>query len=183
MYGKLWRLSSAHGSKGALGDIGVHILDFATMPVGPVVSLFCKLKTFEKAPNNRIGEYTLGANDSAMIQLEFANGALGNVAVTRHATGHRNSLQLAVYGDKAAIRLDLDTSYDLMDICRIGKDGCNQPWERHFCAKTPNNYVRFIESIRSGVNDQPDFARGAEVQKLLDACEVSDARNMPVKLG
>ena len=26
----LWRLSSKHGSKGALGDLGVHIVDFAT---------------------------------------------------------------------------------------------------------------------------------------------------------
>ena len=28
----LWRLSSKHGSKGVLGDVGVHILDFATYP-------------------------------------------------------------------------------------------------------------------------------------------------------
>lgn len=181
--GWLWRLSCAHGSKGALGDIGVHILDFATMPVGPVSSLYCRLKTFEKAPDNRIGEYTLDANDSAMINLEFTNGALGSVAVTRFATGHKNSLLLTVYGDKAAVRLDLDASYSLMEICRIGADGCNQPWERIYCAKTPNNYVRFVESIRSGVNDQPDFARGAEVQKMLDACELSDANKMPVSLA
>ena len=30
----LWRLSSAHGSKGVLGDIGVHILDFVTFGTG-----------------------------------------------------------------------------------------------------------------------------------------------------
>lgn len=171
----LWRLSSAHGSKGALGDIGVHILDFATMPVGKVSSLFCKLQTFEKAPGNTMGEYTLDANDSAMVIMEFTNGALGSVAVTRVATGHKNSLFLTVYGDKAAVRIDLDASYELMDICRIGHDGCNQPWERVYCPKTPNNYVRFIESIRSGINQQADFERGAEVQKLMDACEASNA--------
>ena len=33
--GFLWRLSSRHGSKGVLGDIGVHIVDFATYPAGP----------------------------------------------------------------------------------------------------------------------------------------------------
>jgi hypothetical protein len=34
-------------------------------------------------------------------------------------------------------------------------------------------YQRFIQSIQSGVNDQPDFARGAEIQELLDLCEKS----------
>ena len=33
---------------------------------------------------------------------------------------------------------------------------------------------RFIKSIRTGRNDQPDFARGAAVQKMLDACFESD---------
>ena len=30
----LWRLSTKHGSKGTLGDIGVHIFDFASRPIG-----------------------------------------------------------------------------------------------------------------------------------------------------
>ena len=29
----LWRLSTKHGSKGTLGDIGVHIFDFASFPI------------------------------------------------------------------------------------------------------------------------------------------------------
>ncbi len=31
----LWRLSSAHGSKGVLGDIGIHILDFRLLRHDP----------------------------------------------------------------------------------------------------------------------------------------------------
>ena len=34
----LWRLSSAHGSLGVLGDVGVHILDFATYAAGHEVA-------------------------------------------------------------------------------------------------------------------------------------------------
>jgi predicted dehydrogenase len=30
----LWRLSTKHGSKGVLGDVGIHILDFATFIAG-----------------------------------------------------------------------------------------------------------------------------------------------------
>ncbi|MBV8565178.1 MAG: Gfo/Idh/MocA family oxidoreductase, partial [Methylobacteriaceae bacterium] len=53
----LWRLSHKHGSKGVLGDVGCHILDFATYAVGmKPVSLQARLQTFQKAPDNRIGD-------------------------------------------------------------------------------------------------------------------------------
>jgi len=179
----LWRLSTGHGSHGALGDIGVHILDFATGPIGPVRRLFCALKTFDKAPDNRIGDYVLDANDTALVTLECANGALGQVAITRWATGHKNSLWLSIHGDRAALRIDLDASYEMLEICRLGADGRNQPWERIYCGKTPSIYQRFITSVRTGRTDQPDFARGAEVQHLLDACQDSAARGAFVELG
>ena len=52
----LWRLSEAHGSKGVLGDVGIHILDFATYAVGMMpVSLQARLMTFDKAEGGRIG--------------------------------------------------------------------------------------------------------------------------------
>lgn len=179
----LWRLSKDHGSHGALGDIGVHILDFATGPVGHAEKVFCLLKTFDKAPENRIGEYNLDANDSALITLQCATGAIGTLAITRWATGHKNSLSLSIHGDKAALRLDLDKSYDLLDICRIAPDGLTQPWETVYCGKTPNNHVRFVQSIRTGVQDQPDFQRGAEIQKLLDACQISAYEQKMVPLA
>ena len=46
--GLLWRLSKSHGSLGVLGDLGVHIVDFATHPAGPVAIVQCKLKTFSR---------------------------------------------------------------------------------------------------------------------------------------
>jgi len=39
----LWRLSTAHGSNGVLGDIGVHILDYATFAAGhDVAEISCR---------------------------------------------------------------------------------------------------------------------------------------------
>ncbi len=74
----LWRLSEAHGSKGVLGDVGIHILDFTTFAIGMMpLSLQARLKTFDKAEGGKIGPYTLDANDSASMQVEFENGALG----------------------------------------------------------------------------------------------------------
>lgn len=39
-----------------------------------------------------------------------------------------------------------------------------------------------IGIIGTGVNDQPDFARGAEIQKVLDACIRSDATGRAVRV-
>jgi predicted dehydrogenase len=177
----LWRLSTGHGSGGVLGDIGVHILDFATFAAGDVASLNCRLRTFHKADGDKIGEYPLDANDSAVISVEMKEGALGTIHTTRWATGHGNSLRLRVYGDEGALEVDLDKSYDTLQICR-GQDVDKAAWQSLTCPKTPSNFQRFIKSIRTGENDQPDFARGAQVQKMLDACFESDKTGNKVLL-
>ncbi len=181
----LWRLSTAHGSKGVLGDIGVHILDFATYPVGPVRQLQARLKNFtEKAPGDRVDDYVLDANDSAFITLEFANGALGSVLTTRCATGHKNSVSLNIHGEKGALRIDLDDSFEIIERLRLDpQSGKSLPWERLYTGRTPNIYERFAEAIRSGKPGEPDFARGAEIQALLDACETSEAEGRAVDIA
>lgn len=177
----LWRLSSGHGSKGVLGDIGVHILDFASFPVGKIKSVHCKLKNFKKARNNRIGEYSLDANDSAVMTVEFAGGALGTVHCSRFATGHINSVALSLHGTEGALRIDLDHSYSEMEVC-LGEDRHTATWKRITCPPTPNMYARFVRAVETGVQDQPDFHQGAAIQKALDACFRSDAedRTLPV---
>ncbi|MCC5844180.1 MAG: Gfo/Idh/MocA family oxidoreductase [Verrucomicrobia bacterium] len=177
----LWRLSSEHGSKGVLGDIGVHILDFASYPVGKMKSVNCKLHTFKKARGNKIGPYKLDANDSALIRVEFANGAMASVETTRFATGHINRLFLSIHGTLGALRMDLDTSYDEMEVC-LGEDRHRQAWKTVKCKKTPSIYQRFVNSIRTGDVDQAGFKRGAEIQKALDACFVSDAEDRTIQL-
>ncbi len=179
--GWLWRLSSKHGSKGVLGDVGVHIVDFATFPAGPIKKVFCQLKTFPKAPKNRIGEYVLDANDSAVLNVEFANGALGTIHTTRWATGHPNRLALRLHGTKGAFSFDSDLGTDCYRVC-TGPDAATAKWKDAKAAPTPNNHSRFITAIRTGVTDQPDFARGSEIQRVLDACFESDASGQPVKI-
>ncbi|MFC1461814.1 Gfo/Idh/MocA family protein [Verrucomicrobiota bacterium] len=177
----LWRLSRKHGSKGVLGDLGVHIIDFATFPVGDVKSVNGRLRTFPKARGDRIGEYKLDANDSAIMTVEFSNGAIGTISTTRWATGHLNSVKLRIYGDQGGLVVDLDESYDALRICR-GRDVNPAKWKTIRCGKTPSIYQRFIRSIKTGHNDQPDFARGAVVQKIMDACVESDKTGAAVRL-
>ncbi len=176
-----WRLSTQHGSKGVLGDIGVHIVDFATYPAGDVRNVHCRLKTFDKAPGGKIGKYVLDANDSAVITVELANGALGVIHTSRWATGHLNSLRLEIHGDKGALQVNLDESSQQIKLC-VGKDVDPCKWKTVTVPQTPSIYQRFIKSIQTGKNDQPEFARGAAGQTVLDACFLSDAEDRVVKV-
>ena len=177
----LWRLSTAHGSMGVLGDIGVHLLDFASYPAGDIRSVHCRLKTFPKAPGDKVGDYTLDANDSAIITAEFVNGALGSFRTTRWAPGHNNSITLAIYGDEGALKIDLDRSGSELELCRV-ENRKTGPWTKVDCGATPSLFERFLTSIRTGVNDQPDFARGAVIQAVLDACAQSHREDRTILL-
>jgi predicted dehydrogenase len=177
----LWRLSTAHGSLGVLGDVGVHLLDFVSYPIGEMAAVNCTLKTFPKAPQDKIGEYVLDANDTALISVPFRNGALASLQTSRWATGHANSVAVTLFGDEGSIKVDLDRSSTELELCQV-KKRVTGPWRTIKCAATPSIYQRFIRSIQKGANDQPDFARGAEIQKALDACMESHQKQRPIKL-
>ena len=178
----LWRLSTKHGSKGTLGDIGVHITDLASYAANEdIVAVNGQLKTFSKEPpKERIGEYVLDANDSSFMRVELSGGGMGTISTTRWATGQTNSLALSLYGDKGAVRLDLDKSYDSFEAC-MGRDVKSVTWKTVTCKKTPNMWQRFIKSIKTGHNDAADFERGWQIQKALDACIKSDETGRTVK--
>jgi predicted dehydrogenase len=169
----LWRLSSAHGSKGVLGDVGIHILDFATYIAGmDVAAVSCLLQTFDKAPGGRIGDYVLDANDSATLQLRLANGALGTVAATRFASGHLNDLRLRLYGQTGGLEVRFEQGESALRAC-LGPDVPTGTWSEVVCPEVPTIYQSFIAAIRGDSAATPDFARGAALQRLLDRAEAS----------
>jgi predicted dehydrogenase len=169
----LWRLSTKHGSKGVLGDVGIHILDFATFIAGmDATQISCLLQTFDKAPGGQIGEYVLDANDSATMQVRLANGALGTVAATRFATGHLNDLRLRLYGQTGGLEVRFEKAVSHLRAC-LGDDIKEGVWHDVDCPAVPTVYQRFIAAIRGEGPAEPDFARGAALQVLLDRAEAS----------
>jgi predicted dehydrogenase len=172
----LWRLSTAHGSKGVLGDVGIHILDFTTFIAGRAArEVSCRLATFDKAPGGRIGDYVLDANDSATMQIVLEGGALGTVSATRLATGHLNDLRLRLYGDKGGLEVAYEGAISRLRGC-LGDAVRTAGWTDIPAPLPPTIYERFIAAIRDEGEAIPDFARGAELQRLLDQAEISAAQ-------
>jgi predicted dehydrogenase len=174
----LWRLSEEHGSKGVLGDVGIHILDFASYAVSMTpVALQAQLATFHKAPDDKIGEYPLNANDSAVMSVRFENGALGVIHTSRFMTGYANTLKLSVFGTKGAIEIN-HGPFTSLRIC-AGDDIHNQAWRDLHADPVRTNYQRFITAVQSGENAEPNFRHAANLQRVIDRCYDIDTSAAP----
>ncbi len=173
----LWRLSTRHGSNGVLGDVGIHILDFAAYGSGSEVeAIYARMKAFDKAPGNRIGEYELDANDSFAMTAEFSNGALGVIHASRWATGHLNELRLRMHGDRGALEVIHTPEGSSLRGC-IGEDVETARWREIDAGQVPTNYERFVTAVRERRPVEPGFRHAADLQKVLDlAIEAETAR-------
>ncbi len=170
----LWRLSKKHGSNGALGDIGIHIVDFASYGSGlDIAHVFGRLKTFDKAPGNKIGEYDLDANDSFTMNVDFINGAIGTIQASRTAGGQLDQLRLRIYGEKGSLEIVYDTGKSSLRAC-LAADVDTATWREIAFDPVETNYQRFVAAFRAGKTSEPSFRRAANIQKVLDQAQVSD---------
>ncbi len=170
----LWRLSSAHGSNGVLGDVGIHIVDFATFGAACDLSrVFCRLHTFPKAPNDKVGEYVLDANDSFSMSVGLENGAIGVVHASRWAVGHLNEIRLRLYGDKGGVEVVHNMNGSTMRAC-LGADREKGKWRAVRVKAVKTTYQRFVAAVRGGGASEPSFRQAAILQKVLDLSVVSN---------
>ena len=170
----LWRLSSAHGSRGVLGDVGIHILDFASYVADQKpISVHCRLKTFHKAEGDQIGAYNLDANDSFIMSLEFDGGAVGVVHASRWMTGYANARNLASTARRAGSRSG-SRARGWACASAPAPDIETQTWRDVECPPVPNTYETFIDAVRRGDTLEPSFRRAAELQHVLDLAFESD---------
>lgn len=165
----LWRLSERHGSTGVLGDVGIHIFDFTTYAANsPVVSITSHLKTFDKAPGNRIGEYTMDANDSMMMTAELECGATGVIHASRFAPGHLNDLSLRIFGTEGGLELTNAGQLGTLRIC-AGADLAAATWREVPLSPVATNFEHFAAAVRDGKQMKPDFATATRLQAIIGA--------------
>ena len=178
----LWRLSDAHGSKGVLGDVGIHILDLASFVANQFPSsVHCRLKSFAKADGDRIGEYVLDANDSFVMSLAFDGGALGIVHGSRWMAGYANAQQLAVFGSEGALEILFESDVSSLRLC-AGEDVHTQTWRNVECPPVPLVYETFIEAVHTGIQAEPSFRRAAELQRVIYLCFATNESGLALHL-
>ncbi|MFV0506307.1 MAG: Gfo/Idh/MocA family protein [Bacteroidales bacterium] len=180
----LWRLSKEHGGFGALHDVGCHILDTVSMLTGDITQVYCKLPVYHKADGDKIGEYKLDANDSSLIMATTNNGTVGNISISRWATGNINAINIRLSGTKGALRIGFDTYFDgaCLELC-VGTNNIDEAiWEQVYCESVDSLYRQFVDSAKARRHHVPDFRRGSYIQGLLEACNISNKENREVEV-
>lgn len=195
-----WRLKKETAGSGALGDIASHAIDQVLFLLGDrVTEVTGHLHTFvnrrpgTSGPAGGLEDVTV--DDAAWATLSLASGAVASVEASRVATGRKNSLQLEVYGDKGALRFDLENLNELafLDATAPAREQgfrrilVNEPEHPYLKAWWPQGHIigwehtfthevrDFLLAVSSGTAPSPSFEDGLAVQRILDAVEESAA--------
>lgn len=172
----LWRLSTQHGSLGVLGDVGVHLLDFGCFAANDrVADVRCLLRTFPKAAGDRIGEYPLDANDTAVLTASLAGGAVAVFQASRWMSGHHNVLHLRLFGEEGALEVVHGDGADSLRSCLGAAAVKAREWRDENPAPQPKTIERFIAAVRDGGPAEPDFAHACALQQVIDMAFAADA--------
>lgn len=186
-----WRFDRQQGS-GILGDLGSHLIDLARWYVGDIAKASGHLATYVARPGPD-GQVLDPANDSALVALEFANGAQGTIHVSAvaHVGDRGQSFQAALYGEAGSLELDFDfkeaelrslrAGEEQWQVLRVppelwGDETNSPPLDMQFLAPFVNQSVGprgFINAILEDRPVSPNFYDGWKAQEVVDAAIVS----------
>ena len=84
-----------------------------------------------------------------------------------------NDLKLRIFGTKGGLDVAYENNVSSLRAC-TGDDILTATWRNVETLSVQTNYQRFIDAVRSGEQVEPDFARGAALEKVLDLAVQSD---------
>jgi predicted dehydrogenase len=118
-----WRSDRAQGGYGALGDIGVHIIDLARFLAGEIEAVSAMTATF--VPERPLAEHPgemgrVTVDDAFVSTVRFANGAIGTLEASKVATGHKNRNMFEINGSHGSVQFDLERLNELRVYLREG---------------------------------------------------------------
>jgi predicted dehydrogenase len=186
-----WRFDPAISGAGVVGDLGTHWIDMARWLMGEIVAVSATIDRFvQRAPRPDGSSYD-PAEDSALIQCRFENGALGVLhasAVAWEGTGFGQTHELDLHGSAGTLHAynDWDTVQQVRGI-RAGAPGPaavlpipETIWQgvrrdtvhntyRDVFRETEAQARAWLSAVAAGAKVQPDLATGARVQVIADA--------------
>ena len=166
-----WRDQRTLGGLGALGDLGVHLIDMIRWWVGDFERVLADMRPL--IPERQVA----GADDVQKSELddtcafltELEGGVQGVFQVSRCAI-RSNYIHIDLYGSHGTLvfRFERET----MQAKLLGAQGLHEelreismPQHMH----TPSPQENFIDGIRTGTQVQPSFYEGLRVQQVADA--------------
>ena len=197
-----WRFDTQHGN-GILGDLGSHMIDLAHWLVGDITRVSAHLATSVERMGADGRALSTAANDSALLTVEFANGACGAIVVSAvaHMAEREQFHEVSLYGEGGTLELNTSslavqmrgvrqgqTEFEVLtvpDEFRMGVDLSLPLWDRLSMAMQTQSLGdrQFIDAILNDRPAAPDFEDGLRVQAVIDAALESHRRGcwVPVR--
>jgi len=187
-----WR--SQGRANGNMGDLAPHIINAALRLMGPITSLMAEVETVHThrpAPDGSLQPVT--NDDQAHLTCRFESGVLGQLFISRVATGRKMGFAYEITGTKGAIRFDQEDQnafwlYRTDDPAgqrgfRKILTGPDHPDYLPFC-QGPGHGTgyqdlitiqasHFLRAIANGSPARPDFNDGLAVAKVVEAAWAS----------
>jgi predicted dehydrogenase len=190
-----WRNDVSLAGFGALGDLGVHMLDGVSFITGlecqRVVGLAQTL--IPEKPDAAGKSQRITTDTNAAWLTELTGGVIGCFETSQVAPGYGNFFRIELSGESGTLAVQSDTPDALWlragpTLTRYGTWQTDIPkqvlpteYMRNFTPVTPGGIVR---AIRGEANaEYPSFADGLSAQRVLDAIGRSMASQAWVTIG
>ena len=95
-------------SSGTLGDLAPHIVNAVLRLVGPVERLVADVMTAHVSRPGASGSEAVTNDDQVNLLCRFRSGAMGNIHVSRVATGRKMGYGFDIAGTKGGLRFDAE---------------------------------------------------------------------------
>jgi predicted dehydrogenase len=178
-----WRTQGR--ANGNMGDLSPHIINAVLALAGPITALVADIATIHATR----GGVPVTNDDQSAILCRFASGAMGQLFVSRIATGRKMGYAYEIYGTKGSIRFDqedqnalwlyrADGAEDRRGFAKI-LTGPLHPDYKPFCLGPGHGTGYqdqiiieardFLQAISEGAPRWPTFRDGMLVSQIVEA--------------
>jgi predicted dehydrogenase len=182
-----WRMDRAQAGHGAMGDMGVHVIDIVRWHFGEIAAVSAQDGIAYPAKTvPGVGKAT-DAEDYCVVTARLASGGLVTFTVSRAARA-MNQQTIEAYGSEGALQYRLDRDKPRWwrgELFHAGKEGGFVPVKApaglpksagegdamEVVGKTTIAPLvkRFLAAARKGRSESPSFEDGLRAQLVLDA--------------
>lgn len=189
-----WRMERAQAGHGAMGDLGVHLIDLILWNFGEFARVSARVGIAHPSRTVPGGERPADAEDFCAVSGELASGALVTLMVSRVARA-ANEQTLEAYGSQGALVYRLvrqgprwytgelraaaeSAGFEPVKVPSGLPRSAGEGDQLEVIGKTTITPLvkRFLAGIRKGETPSPSFEDGMRAQAVLDAVLASVAR-------
>ena len=175
----LWRLSSATGSAGAIGELGAALFSLLVSICGDPSDVSAMIKDI--AAFNKVEEYSdleLTAGDTFICQLDFKGSTAGLIRGSWTAGGPHEQVTLNVYGELGMLSLDTALSESTFSV--VSPEG-----KTEIPAETPDSSLQdlFISAVKGEAVPVSGFDSALKIQYFIEQGRLSAEGGLKIQLN